>query len=118
MQIGRKDAFGWLSGVLLALAALWLAYALCSCRHRPVLLPQPIIRYGCEDDWTLAGKTCYIHIQAADAKKVNMAIGSAGDVGVLSAVCAGAEDHPGMVVCEKPATVQYIAPGQVPQAME
>jgi hypothetical protein len=81
-----------------------------------VLLPQPIIRYVCEDGWTLAGKTCYIHLSAADAKKVNMAIGSAGDVGALSAVCAGAEA--GMVVCEKPATVQYIAPGQVPQAME
>jgi hypothetical protein len=115
MQIGRKDAFGWLSGALLAIAALWLAYALCSCRHRPVLLPQPIIRYGCEADWTLAGKTCYIHLSTADAKWVNMATGAAGDVSIFSAACVGAE--PGMVVCKKPATVQHIAPGQVPQAM-
>jgi hypothetical protein len=123
VQIGRKDAFGWLSGVFLALAALWLAYALCSCRHRPVLLPQPIIRYVCEDGWTLAGKTCYIHVQAKDAKKVNMATGAAGDVTIFSAACADAEE-PGMVVCKKPATVghappavRHIAPGQVPSAM-
>jgi hypothetical protein len=32
---------GWLAGVLLAVAALWLAYALCSCRHRPVYRIAP-----------------------------------------------------------------------------
>ena len=111
MQIGRKDVFGWLSGVFLALAALWLAYALCSCRHRPaVRLPQPIIRYICEAGWTLTGETCYIHLQAADAKKVSVAIGSAGDVSIFSATCAAEE--PGMVVCKKPATVNHTRSGR------
>ena len=115
MQIGRKDGLGWLTGVLLAFAALWMAYALCSCRHRPVLLRKPIIRYRCEDGWTLTGKICYVHVSAADVKKLNLATGAAGDVSIFSAACVGAE--PGMVVCKKPATVQHIAPGQVPQAM-
>ena len=84
--------------------------------RRPVPLPQPIIRYGCENGWALAGKTCYIHLSSADAKKVSVAIGSAGDVSIFSAACAAEE--PGIVVCKKPATVQHIAPGKIPQAME
>jgi hypothetical protein len=104
--------------IKVALLAFVLILGSCSCAVRkPVLLPQPIIRYGCEDGWTLAGKTCYIHLSAADAKKVNMSTGAAGDVSIFSAACADAEE-PGMVVCNKPATVQHIAPGQIPQAME
>ena len=100
--------------VALLVFVLFLGGYSCAVR-RPVLLPQPIIRYVCEAGWTLTGETCYIHLQAVDAKKVNMAIGSAGDVSIFSATCAAEE--PGMVVCNKPATVNHIAPGQVPQAM-